>query len=302
MSRFSKGLKVAWGTVIDYSFIAPTVLFIIAFMIYPVLYNIWLSMTDLNVMNFRIGGSWVGLANYKQLLSDDIFKAAFVNTLVFVFACIFFQFTIGFALAVLFNNRFPGSNIMRATLMISWMLPKVVAGTLFRWILSGDFGILNQFLRGAGLISQNILWLSSSQLALWGIIIANVWIGIPFNMIILLGGLQTLSEELFEAAKIDGAGPWQVFVKITLPLLRPTIMILLILGFIYTSKVFDLVHVMTQGGPLNSTQLLPYYSYVQSFQFFNFGKGAAISGVIFVFLIVLSGLYLRETQKEDIMG
>lgn len=191
---------------------------------------------------------------------------------------------------------------MRATLMISWMLPKVVAGTLFRWILSGDFGILNQFLRGAGLISQNILWLSSSQLALWGIIIANVWIGIPFNMIILLGGLQTLSEELFEAAKIDGAGPWQVFVKITLPLLRPTIMILLILGFIYTSKVFDLVHVMTQGGPLNSTQLLPYYSYVQSFQFFNFGKGAAISGVIFVFLIVLSGLYLRETQKEDIMG
>ena len=96
MSRFSKGLKVAWGTIIDYSFIVPTVLFIIAFMIYPVLYNIWLSMTDLNVMNFRIGGSWVGLANYKQLLSDDIFKAAFVNTLVFVFACIFFQFTIGF--------------------------------------------------------------------------------------------------------------------------------------------------------------------------------------------------------------
>jgi len=167
--------------------------------------------------------------------------------------------------------------------------------------LSSDFGILNQFMKALGFIDKPILWLSSSSLALWGIIITNVWIGIPFNMIILIGGLQTLSEELYEAAKIDGAGPWQTFTRITLPLMRPTIMILLILGFIYTSKVFDLVHVMTQGGPLNSTQLLPYYSYVQSFQFFNFGRGASVSGVIFIVLIILSVLYLRESQKEEVM-
>jgi len=301
VAKWNKGLRTAWDTITDYAFILPTLLFILGFMVYPVLYNIWLSMTDLNIMNFRLGGSWVGLANYKQLLSDNIFMAALKNTFLFVFACLFFQFTIGFGLAILFNNKFPGSNLMRAALMISWMLPKVVAGTLFRWILSGDFGILNQFMKALGFIDKPILWLSSSSLALWGIIITNVWIGIPFNMIILICGLQTLSEELYEAAKIDGAGPWQTFTRITLPLMRPTIMILLILGFIYTSKVFDLVHVMTQGGPLNSTQLLPYYSYVQSFQFFNFGKGASVSGVIFIVLIILSVLYLRESQKEEVM-
>jgi multiple sugar transport system permease protein len=290
-----------WNSITDYLFVVPTLVFIIGFMIYPVIYNMSLSMTDLNVMNFRSGGSWVGVENYRALLSDATFRAAFGNTLVFVLACLACQFTIGFALAILFNNKFPGSNTMRAILMISWMLPKVVVGTLFQWILNGDFGLLNQLLKSLGLISKNILWLSNPDLALWGVILANVWIGIPFNMIILIGGLQTLSEEIFEAARIDGAGAWDTFTRITLPLMRPTIMILLILGFIYTSKVFDLIHVMTQGGPLNSTQILPYYSYILSFQQLNFGKGSAVSGVIFLFLIIVSVAYLRESQKEEVL-
>lgn len=296
-----RSLKKLWDAATDYVFVLPMLIFIVLFMIYPVIYNLGLSMTDLNVMNFRTGGSFVGLQNYRELLSDSVFRTALWNTLIFVFACLFFQFIIGFGLAILFNKKFPGSNTMRALLMMSWMLPKVVAGTLFRWILNGDFGILNELLKSLGLVSENILWLSTPSLALWGIILTNVWIGIPFNMIILIGGLQTIPEELYEAAKIDGAGAGRIFRTITMPLLRPTIMILLILGFIYTSKVFDLVHVMTQGGPLNSTQILPYYAYVLSFQYFSFGKGSAVSGIIFLFLIVIAAIYLRESQKEEVM-
>jgi multiple sugar transport system permease protein len=225
-----------------------------------------------------------------------------INSVIFTSLCIVFQFIVGFAFALFFNKKFPGRNIFRSLLLIAWMLPMIITATLFKWMLAGDFGIINHFLQSIGVIDKPIFWLTEANSALYGTIAANIWVGIPFNMIIIMAALQTLPSDLYEAAKIDGANKVQQFLKITLPLLKPTILILIMLGIIYTFKVFDLILIMTGGGPGNATVVLPYYAYQLAFQTFNFSLGATVASIMFFILVALSMVYLWLVRKEEKMS
>lgn len=242
---------------------------------------------------------FAGLENYKAIFNDPVFMKSLWNTLLFTVGCLIIQFIIGFGLAVFFNQNFKIAKPVRGLLMMPWMIPITVTALIFKFIFGTDVGVLNYALKSIGLISQNVDWLTSAGTAMAAIIAANVWIGIPFNMILLSTGLTTIPQELYESASIDGAGRVQAFFGITLPLLKPTIESVLILGFIYTFKVFDLVYVMTGGGPVNSTHVLSTYSYKLSFEMFKYSKGSAAANVLFVILLLVSFFYLKVTAKEE---
>ena len=169
--------------------------------------------------------------------------------MLFTIGSLAFQFSLGLALAMFFRRVFPLNGVLRSLLLVPWLLPLVVSGTVWRWMMDYDSGVINQTLLHLHLISQPVQWLVSTKLALIAVILVNIWVGIPFNMVILYGGLQSLPEQVFEAAAIDGASAWQRFTRITLPMLRPVILVLLTLGLIYTIKAFDIIMLVTQGGP-----------------------------------------------------
>jgi len=283
----------------NYLFLAPGVLFLIFFMVFPIIYNIVLSFQDVSLLNFKGVKHFIGLENYRTIFKDPVFFIALKNSVFFTVGCIFFQFSFGFAFALLFNMNFPGRNILRALMILAWMLPGIISATLFKWILSGDSGILNYFLQSLRIIDKPILWLTDTDTSLLGTMVANIWHGIPFNMLILLGGLQSLPEQLFEASKLDGASRYQRFVYITLPLMRPTILILLMLGIIYAFKVFDLIFIMTAGGPVNSSFVLPFYAFNQTFVQMEFSLGGTVATLMLVFLSMVAVVYLWFLKKEE---
>jgi multiple sugar transport system permease protein len=281
-------------------FVFPAFLYMLIFVGYPIVRNIVLSFQDVTVRTLTADSKpFVGIQNYVKIFQDPVFTKSMLNTLIFTVCCLAVQFVIGFLLALFFNQNFAVSKPVRGLLLIPWMIPITVTALMFKFIFGTDVGILNYFLKSIGLISQNIDWLTSSNTALFAIICANVWIGIPFNMILISTGLTTIPKELYESASIDGAGKVQTFFKITFPLLRPTIESVLILGFIYTFKVFDLVYVMTGGGPVNSTHMLSTYSYKLSFEMFKYSEGAAVANILLVILMIVGVFYLRATKEDD---
>lgn len=281
-------------------FVLPAFIYMLFFVGYPIIRNIILSLQDVTVRTLTAPSKpFVGPQNYKEIFSDPVFMKALLNTLLFTICCLVLQFVIGFALALFFNRHFSIAKPIRGLMLIPWMIPITVTALIFKFIFGTDVGILNYILQSLGIISENIDWLTSTNTALFAIICANVWIGIPFNMILISTGLTTIPKELYESASIDGAGKIQTFFKITLPLLRNTIESVLILGFIYTFKVFDLVYVMTGGGPVNSTHMLSTYSYKLSFEMFKYSKGAAVANVLLVILLIVGVFYLRATKEDD---
>lgn len=281
-------------------FVLPAFIYMIIFVGYPIISNIILSFQDVTMFNLVNGTKhFVLFDNYKTLFHDSVFWTALNNTLIFTIACLVFQFIIGFALAVFFNKKFKIAKPIRGILLVPWMVPITVTALIFQLLFSTDIGVVNYLLKSLHLISGNIEWLTSSGTAMIALIIANVWIGIPFNMILISTGLTTIPTELYESAAIDGANKRQSFFKITLPLLRPTIESVLILGFIYTFKVYDLVYVMTGGGPVNSTQMLSTYSYKKSFEMFQYSMGATIANILLIILMVVGVFYIKATNKEE---
>jgi multiple sugar transport system permease protein len=215
---------------------------------------------------------------------------------VFTLGSLLLQFTIGFALALLFARPFPLGGLLRSLLLVAWLLPPVVSGTLFRWMLDAESGAYNALLKPAGLSHD---WLTDPSTSMAGVVFANVWVGVPFNMLLLLVGLHTIDPELHEAAAIDGASAWQRLRHITLPLMRPVSVTVLLLGLVYTFKVFDLVFVMTGGGPVDSTRVLSLYVYEVFFTFFRFGQGAAAGLLLLVVPLLAGAWYVRRLRREE---
>jgi multiple sugar transport system permease protein len=182
--------------------------------------------------------------------------------------------------------------------MVGWVIPIIVSSTVFKWIFQQNTGILNHVLLSLHVIPSAIPWLTDARIALLAPIIANIWLGIPFDMALLLAGLQSISPTLYEAGKVDGANVVQRLWYLTLPLMRSSCLIVLTLGVIYTLNVFDLIYILTGGGPANATNVLPIYAYQQAFSFFNMGAGAAVTMLMFVFLLVVSTIYLFLTRRE----
>jgi multiple sugar transport system permease protein len=283
-----------------FGFIAPAWLYVAAFYVYPLAGNVRMSFQDYTVTSFFTGQApFVGWRNYEAVWRDPAFAKTVVNTVAFTVGSLLFQFGIGLALAVFFQRRFPLGGVLRSLLLVPWLLPLVVSGTAWRWIMETDSGVLNQALMQAHLIDQPIPWLASTSVSLLSVTLVNVWVGIPFNMVILYGGLQGIPAHLYEAAALDGAGAWQRFRHITLPLLRPVTAVVLTLGLIYTLKVFDVIMVLTQGGPANSSQTLTTFAYDLSFQRLTFGHGAVVGNLLIVVAVVFAFVYLRATRDGE---
>ena len=289
-----------------YCFVLPAVLFMAAMIIYPLIYNFNLSFRDMDVMSFKNNSAkYVGLSNFVYLFtSDSVFLDALKHTFQFTSRSLVSQFSIGFALALFFNKKFRLSGMVRGSLIMGYMMPMSVTGLLFKnlFATSTSEGVINAALAALGFIhsSQPIGWLVSEKYALWAVTLANCWVGIPFNMMLLVAGLSSIDQTTYEAATIDGANSLQCFCNITMPLMKSSIVSVLMLGFIYTFKVFDLVYIMTNGGPVNATQVLSSYSYKLSFSQYNFSLGAAVAVVLFVCLMCVGFAYLFLVRKEEV--
>lgn len=278
----------------------PGMAFLALLIAYPLFYNGWTSVHDVGLGGL-IGNAptpFNGLANYRAVDSDPAFWHAVRVSAAFTAGSLLFQFTIGFALAVLFVRRFPLSGLFQSLLLVAWLLPPVVSGTLFRWMLDADSGAYNALLRAVGLGGLSHNWLTDPSTALLGVVFANVWVGVPFTMVLLMAGLQNIDPVLYEAAALDGASAWQRFHLITLPLMRPVSAMVLLLGLIYTFKVFDIVFVMTAGGPVDSTTVLPLYVYQVFFERFRFGQGSAAGLLLLIVPLIGAVLYVRRLRRE----
>ena len=285
-----------------YCFILPAAVFLALIVIYPLIYNLSMSFHEVTLETFRGGQPFIGLENYKEVLAMPMVRKAIWNTIYFTVMSIIFQFVIGFALALLFSKAFRLSKISRGLLMVCWLVPVIVFASVWKWIFAGDgSGILNYFLTQLHIVKAPVSWLTTERGAMTALIITNIWRGVPSNMLLLATGLTTLPEELFEAAAIDGANRIQRFRHITLPLLKPTILSVVTLGFIYTFKAFDLIYIMTNGGPLDSTQILATASYKLTFSNFEFGQGAAVANIMLILLLVVAIFNLKLMEKDEVM-
>lgn len=265
----------------------------------PLIYNIVMSFQEVDM--FSLGTfvrPFVGFKNYVDLFRQPETLPILMNTVTFVAASIAGQFAIGFGLALFFWVNFPGATWLRGLFLVSWVMPGLVVGAIWNWILSGDFGVLNFFLRESGLISGNIFWRSDANFSLWAVVIANIWLGTSFNMILLSVGLASIPGDLYEAAELDGANAWQRFYTITLPMMRSTIGAIVSLGLIFTLQQFDLFAAITDGGPNNSSNVAQYWAWDLSFRQYDFGKGATISVIMIVFVMLASIVYVRSTRHE----
>jgi multiple sugar transport system permease protein len=285
---------------IPYLFILPSVLFLGAILGFPILYSIVISFQKYNLATLVSGkAQFIGLQNYIAVLENPQLQNALIHSLIFTFFSILFQFTIGLGLAILLNKSFPLNNVMRGVLLSGWQVPSVVTGTVFLWLFNLDYGLVNFLLTSLKLVHEPIAWFFQPNTAMVAVIIANIWLGIPFNVILLSAGLAGLPEDVYEAATVDGANGWQKVFYITLPLLKSTILAVLMLGFIYTLRVFDIIWIMTKGGPGTATEVLPTLAYRLSFINFNFGQSAAVSVIILAILLIAAVLYLKFTFGEE---
>ncbi|EET60030.1 ABC transporter, permease protein [Marvinbryantia formatexigens DSM 14469] len=298
-----KHRKLNGGAKMGFLFALPAAIYMMIFIGYPMIQNLILSFKNVDVYSFAQPDNqkFIGFQNYIELFTsgNSIMTKAIINTLIFTVGSIFFQFIIGFGLALLFSRKFPGCSFFRGVTMISWLLPVTVAGLLFKFMFASSGGIVNQFLMALGLIEKPMEWLLQPKTAMVAIIIANIWIGIPFNMMLLITGLTTIPAEVYESCSLDGANKLQTLFRITIPMIKPAIMSVLTLGFVYTFKVFDLVWVMTKGGPVNSTELVSTYAYRLSFEEFQFSKGAAAANILFLILLVVGIFYIKLINEEE---
>jgi multiple sugar transport system permease protein len=274
-------------------FLLPAVAYLLFAFALPIVYNVMLSFEQTSpatIANFT--APWAGLDNYRAVFNDPTSRDAIVRTFEFTFGSLLGQFIIGFALALLFSLRFPGRTLARSLIIVPWLLPLIVTGVIFRFLFQAEGGAINQVLTSLGLVDSPVQWLNDPHLAFWTILIANIWLGVPFFTLLLYSALQDVPVEIREAAVIDGAGAWQRLRLLIVPIILPVIEVTLLLGFVFTVKVFDLVIGLTGGGPANSTQLITTWSYNLSFQVFNFGQGAALNNVLLALALICSPLYL----------
>lgn len=285
---------------LGYFFIVPAVIYMLVFIGYPILYNWIISFQDVTATTLGSAvRDFTGFENYKVIFADTTFRKSLLHTFIYTVGCLVIQFSLGFVFAMFFTKKFALSKPIRGFIVISWMLPVTVTALVFKFMFAESNGIINTILMNLHIINKPVGWLLQGNTAMWGLIIANSWVGIPFNMLLLTTGLNNIPADTYEAAAIDGANGFQKFIKITIPLLKSTIMSVLVLGFVLTFKVFDLVYVMTGGGPVDATEVLSTYSYKLSFQLFHFGEGAAVANVLFICLFLVALVYLRTISKDE---
>lgn len=276
----------------------PALIPVVLFSMYPLLRGIYLGFTDAEAGR-NSQTSFTGFDNYTQLLGDSYFWDSFRIGLIWAFGVTILQFFASLGLALLLNQKLRLRWLARTLALVPWAMPPVVIGIMWRLVYHPNAGILNSTLRDLGIIDSNVEWLSSLSLALPAVIVVGVWSGMPQTTVVLLAGLQSVSEELKEAAAVDGAGPWQRFRNVTWPALRPIVTAMTTLDFIWNFNSFSLVYVLTEGGPGGSTRLPMLFAYEEAFRYGNYGYAAALGNAMVLVIAVFVVFYLRRRYREE---
>lgn len=281
-----------------YLFLVPSVLLVIAVLLYPLAYGVGISFTDKELMSRSV--SYVGLQNYVKLFADEVFRIAIGNTVVWTVYVVAGRLGLGFLLALLLHHIPRGRQIFRILFLIPWAVPSIVVGIMFKWLYDPLFGYVNQYLKMLNLVSEPILFLANRDLVMPSVAAAAIWTGYPFAMLSWLAALQGVNLELYDAAAVDGAGRWQSFVHVTFSSIRPVFVLLLLLEGIWVFNNFEMVYILTRGGPAHLTELLSTHAYTSAFGALRASYGATIATVQFVIVLALSLVYLRFFgSRED---
>jgi ABC-type sugar transport system permease subunit len=280
-----------------YALIAPLLIVLLAITAYPLFYNIWNSFQHDNLLSFQRG--FAGLANYAELFTDKQFVPALVHTLLFTVVSVTIETLAGLGIALALNKPFRGRGIVRAAVLIPWAVPTVVSAELWRTMFDPQQGFVNFVLTKLHLPLATTTWLDSTWTAWTAILIADAWRNTPFIAIVLLAGLQVIPGDIYEAAKIDGANAWNTFRRLTLPLLKPALMVALLFRTIQSFMIFDVVYIVTGGGPGTSTFVLAYLDWKAYFTLFDYGYGGAISVSLVVVALVIGAIYVRVFRVEQ---
>lgn len=270
-------------------FVMPSLILLSIVTIYPLIYVLYLSLQR-RLLIFDVA-RFVGIDNYLFLLRDDRFFNAFKNTLYFTVLSVTLELLLGLAIAILINRSFRLKGLMRAIVLIPWAIPTVVSAKMWEWIYNTDFGILNY------LLGVKINWLGSPFWAINAAVFMDVWKTTPFVVILLTAGLQVIPKDLYQAARVDGAGRWDIFTRIVLPLLKPVILVVLIFRTLDAFRVFDAIYVLTGGGPANTTETLSIYAYKVLFQTLQFGYGSTLAVIVFLCTGGISIFYIRLLSR-----
>lgn len=294
--HFNTLVREPGETSLAWLLVVPSLLLILGVKLYPLVYSLVLSFQKVSLLSPT--APFVGLANYVRLFSSPSFTSAFGQTLYFTVVSLVLQVILGMMVALVLNQDFRGRALVRALVILPWAVPTVVNALLWQWIYHPQFGVLSGLFYGLGIFDAPVRWLGSPYLAMNMIIVADTWKTLPLYVIMFLAALQTVPEELHQAAQIDGANAWQRFVTITVPFLLPTMVVVLVLRTMEAFRVFDIIFLMTGGGPGGSTTVIGYYAYLEAFRNLDFSTGAAAANTIVVSVALMSFLYLRLLRSR----
>ena len=280
-----------------YLYIAPVMIILLLMFGYPLIKSIVMSFQDYKLSRLD-KVTWNNFKNYRKMFSDRNFWLLFKNSLIYVFASVIGQFLLGLGLALALNTKFRGRGIYQSIIFLPWAFSAFVIGLLFRWGFNGEYGVINDLLKKAGLIQKGISWLGTPGLSLLVVILAMIWIGVPFFGINILAALQSVPGEIYEAADMDGCGIFQKFFSLTLPYIKPTIIVTILLRTIWIFNSFDLVVIITEGGPANYSQTLPSYMYTQAFSSYDFGLAGAFGVLLMSILVVYAIVFLKLSNYD----
>ncbi len=279
-------------------YVVPALLVIALVMLYPLIYTLVMGFFKNTLLMPQ--PSFAGIAQYQKLFGDRLFINSIGNTLVWTIGSVAFQFGFGFAVALLLHQKFVRmKTLLRILLMVPWVLPSIIGSSVWKWMYNADYGIINFFFRSLGFVQENQTWLSNPDIAMGAVIAVNVWKMFPFILLMIEASLQGVSNELKEAAIIDGAGKFNIFRAVTWPAIAPTCMTLLLLMVIWTLNAFTFIYNLTLGGPAHSTEVMAMYIHNKAFAEFDFGLASAASSVLFVISLLISMVYLYLTKKNE---
>lgn len=285
---------LSWVKLRPYAMIFPAILIFCLFFIYPIGYMIYLSFHEWNFVSPV--KDFVGTSNFSYLLSDRDFREVISNSFIYTFFTVFLTISLSLLLALWLNRGGAVYSFMQASIFSPHIISLVSVSMLWMWIMDADYGLLNWFLNLIGM--ESVMWLTSPDYALTSLILVAVWKGIGFNTLVFIAGLQSIPKDLYEAAELDHTPPWRRFLKITVPMLSPTLFFLTIIGVINSFQVFETINLMTAGGPINSTNTFVYYIYQYGFQFFKIGYASAAGVILLVILSVLTVVYFKVLSKR----
>jgi ABC-type sugar transport system permease subunit len=280
---------------VGYAFIAPVFLFLCAVVVFPLVHAFWTSLHRVRGLN----ATFVGLQNYGKVLTDDAFWHSLATSVEFTAACVALHMMLGLFLALLLNELRFARTALRIAFLLPWMVAPAVGATIWLWLLEPQFGVVNYLLQAGGIVRAPVPWLGEPGLAFASVVAVDVWRGVPFVLLLMLAGLQTIPQEQYEAAALDGASAWQRFRYVTLPNLRYLLVVASTLDIINTVRHYDIIGVMTAGGPAGATEVLPVLLYNTAFRGNRFGEAAAIGVLLLLIVLAFSIFHIRYTRPEQ---